>query len=89
MREITIQIFDVLENEPADGSLVLGWSATFHNPEIMEYRKKKGFFYKGEMPASVRWFIYLSDIVGLEQTQAMRDRIDQRNDRTKKRILER
>lgn len=89
--QIELEIFDVDDHEPGDGSLVVAW----HNergisvPSLREYRSKKKGFYSGEMPTIPNRFFYLSDLIGLEATQSIRDRWDQRDDRTKRRILKR
>lgn len=91
LENLSIEVYDVGDHEPADGSIVVGWNANggvFPLPDVLEYRKRKGGFYNGESPARPTKFFYLSELVGLEAVQLIRRRWDFRDDR-KPRILAR
>ncbi len=86
--KLEIEIYTVGEIEPADGSLVVGWTKILYSPQVLEFRKRKGGFYNFITPAECNFFFYLSDLIGLEQMQKNRTRADIRDDK-KPRIMER
>lgn len=82
--KIEIEVYDVGDHEPADGSIVVGWDGNggvFPLPDVLEYRKRKGGFYDFQSPARPTKFFYLSDLVGLDPVQEIRTRWDQRDDK--------
>lgn len=84
LETISIEVYDVGDHEPADGSLVVAWNGNggvFPLPAVLEYRKRKGAFYDFQSPARPTRFFYLSDLVGLSAVQAIRDRWDLRDDK--------
>jgi hypothetical protein len=91
-KKVEIEVFEVGELEPADGSLVVAWNENLNGiAHVLTWRAKPkpGAFVDFEMSRFPTHFFFLSEILSLPAVQEIRDLWDRRDGRTKRRILER
>lgn len=78
--------FRGVDPEPQDGELVVGFIEVIPTPHLLEYNKRKKEFYAGMTPWRPDFWFLLSDFVGADRVQELRERWDVRDDRRPRKL---